>query len=733
LNVQGATSFPNNSISQSSVNGLTSALSSKLNTTDAQNTYATISNLGTTNTNVTNLTTRVGTAESDITNLKSKTNVLLYDSGTDTLSINSKVSITKDSVSQNATINLGDSTSDTLYIKSNIIANSQTITPVQLSYVSGATSNIQTQLNSRALDSAVVRLVGDQTVAGNKQFTGTTSGITKSMVGLGNVDNTSDLNKPISTATQGALDLKANITYVDDAVANLVNSAPSSLNQLNELASALGNNPNYATDMVTALALKANDNAVVKLSGNQSITGTKDFATIQLGGTDLNTRITNIESKDTSQDSSISTLNTNVSNLQSKTNALSYDSNTDTLSISSKVNISKDLSDVGSVYLGDNVGNDVIYLRGNLNVLGTTNITQTELSRLSGVSSGIQSQLNARVTTNTTQSITGQKNFTGGLQINGTDLDTRISNIESVNATQSNNISSLQSGKQDALSYDTSPVQNSTNSMTSGSIYTALGLKQDTSAMSNYYTKTAADSLLSGKQNTISYDSVPTSASSNSLTSGSIYTALGLKQDSSAMSNYYTKTAADSLLNAKQNTLTIDSSVTQNSTNPVQSGAVYSSLQNYQPTSSMSSYLSQSSASSTYAPINNAVHTGTTTFNEIVEQITSVSSITNALSLDYSAVKGVVYVQTPTSNLSLTLTNLSTSSTNASYTITLVIPSKYYVNSCTVNGTSRTIYFNGGSANVSINASATFVLQTLTFAYLNSSTPVVMSNVASIF
>ena len=40
-------------------------------------------------------------------------------------------------------------------------------------------------------------------------FTGTVSGITKSMVGLGNVDNTTDLNKPISTATQTALDLKA--------------------------------------------------------------------------------------------------------------------------------------------------------------------------------------------------------------------------------------------------------------------------------------------------------------------------------------------------------------------------------------------------------------------------------------------------------------------------------------------------------------------------------------------
>jgi hypothetical protein len=42
-------------------------------------------------------------------------------------------------------------------------------------------------------------------------FTGTVSGITKTMVGLANCDNTSDANKPVSSATQTALDLKANL------------------------------------------------------------------------------------------------------------------------------------------------------------------------------------------------------------------------------------------------------------------------------------------------------------------------------------------------------------------------------------------------------------------------------------------------------------------------------------------------------------------------------------------
>jgi len=40
-------------------------------------------------------------------------------------------------------------------------------------------------------------------------FTGTVSGIDKTMIGLTDVENTSDVDKPVSTATQTALDLKA--------------------------------------------------------------------------------------------------------------------------------------------------------------------------------------------------------------------------------------------------------------------------------------------------------------------------------------------------------------------------------------------------------------------------------------------------------------------------------------------------------------------------------------------
>lgn len=51
--------------------------------------------------------------------------------------------------------------------------------------------------------------ITDAAPSASPTFTGTVSGITATMVGLGNVENTSDANKAVSSATQTALDLKA--------------------------------------------------------------------------------------------------------------------------------------------------------------------------------------------------------------------------------------------------------------------------------------------------------------------------------------------------------------------------------------------------------------------------------------------------------------------------------------------------------------------------------------------
>jgi hypothetical protein len=72
------------------------------------------------------------------------------------------------------------------------------VSSTELGYVNGVTSAIQAQLDAKA-------------PTADPTFTGTVSGITSAMVGLGNVDNTSDADKPVSDDTQDALDLKADL------------------------------------------------------------------------------------------------------------------------------------------------------------------------------------------------------------------------------------------------------------------------------------------------------------------------------------------------------------------------------------------------------------------------------------------------------------------------------------------------------------------------------------------
>jgi len=83
------------------------------------------------------------------------------------------------------------------------------VSSTELGYLDGVTSAIQTQIDSK-LNSATA--ASTYAPIASPTFTGTVSGVSKSMVGLGNVDNTSDANKPVSTATQTALDAKLSLS-----------------------------------------------------------------------------------------------------------------------------------------------------------------------------------------------------------------------------------------------------------------------------------------------------------------------------------------------------------------------------------------------------------------------------------------------------------------------------------------------------------------------------------------
>ena len=73
----------------------------------------------------------------------------------------------------------------------------------------------QTALDLKANSTDLVAGLATKAGTASPTFTGIVSGITASMVGLGNVNNTSDANKPVSTAVQTALDLKGSVKRVN--------------------------------------------------------------------------------------------------------------------------------------------------------------------------------------------------------------------------------------------------------------------------------------------------------------------------------------------------------------------------------------------------------------------------------------------------------------------------------------------------------------------------------------
>ena len=188
------------------------------------------------------------------------------------------------------------------------------VSSTEIGYLDGVTSAIQTQINSKA-----------PTV--DPTFTGTVSGVTKTHVGLGNVDNTSDANKPVSTATQTALDAKASNTdlsthasdttdvhgiadtsllatksYADNAAsaaaAAVVDSAPGALNTLNELAAALGDDANFATSTASLIGEKVAKSGDT-MTGDLTLSGaptsdlhaaTKKYVDDEISGIDLSAK-----------------------------------------------------------------------------------------------------------------------------------------------------------------------------------------------------------------------------------------------------------------------------------------------------------------------------------------------------------------------------------------------------------------------------------------------------------
>jgi hypothetical protein len=92
------------------------------------------------------------------------------------------------------------------------------VTTTELNFLDGVTAVIQEQIDAKA-------------PINNPTFTGTASGITKAMVGLSNVDNTSDINKPISTLQQTSLDGKVSTSVTINTASGLTGGGSLSTNR----------------------------------------------------------------------------------------------------------------------------------------------------------------------------------------------------------------------------------------------------------------------------------------------------------------------------------------------------------------------------------------------------------------------------------------------------------------------------------------------------------------------
>ena len=110
----------------------------------------------------------------------------------------------------------------------------------------------------------------DYTTSGNNTVTLTSAAAAGDIVEIVTVTNLNSTN----TYTQAEIN-----NIVDTQINNLIDSAPSALNTLNELAAALGDDASFATTVTNSLAGKKNETASSISSNTNLAAGTRYFVT----------------------------------------------------------------------------------------------------------------------------------------------------------------------------------------------------------------------------------------------------------------------------------------------------------------------------------------------------------------------------------------------------------------------------------------------------------------------
>lgn len=301
--------------------------------------------------------------------------------------------------------------------------------------------------------------------------------ITKANIGLGNVDNTADSTKNVLYATSAGsatkatkdssnntitstYETKADATtkldtaknYTDTAIANLVDSAPDTLNTLNELAAALKDDASIVEVLEDSIATKANASDLTSHTSNTTVHITSsersnwDTAYEHSQATHARTDATKVADSTTNGNILINGTETNVYTLPSAGSALGGVKSGGDVTISSGVITVKDDSHNHTIANVDNLQASLdakqATITGGATTIASSNltasralvsnssgkvavsaVTSTELGYLDGVTSNVQTQLDGKSSTSHTHNYAGSSSA-GGAATSANKLNT---------------------------------------------------------------------------------------------------------------------------------------------------------------------------------------------------------------------------------------------------------------------------------------------------------------------
>ena len=158
-------------------------------------------------------------------------------------------------VTSTLTAHTGASTSVHGIADTSVLATATTVATAKSEAIAAAASAAGTALTSHEGDTTNVHGISNTALLAT---TADVAAVTATSLGLGNVTNTSDTAKPVSTAQASAI-ATAKSEAIADATSQvnaLLTGAPAALNTLDELAAALGDDANFASSVTTSLGLK---------------------------------------------------------------------------------------------------------------------------------------------------------------------------------------------------------------------------------------------------------------------------------------------------------------------------------------------------------------------------------------------------------------------------------------------------------------------------------------------